>query len=123
MVTRTLLTHCCKRTRSVGFGKMPGLPNFRRLRRQLVKELAEIRLFFIDLAVFVINYVKTFLYEGTLPVTKKLFSRQVYTKVVLGGVGEGRRWKGLCRLSVGGRETVSTGAVQDQKARFGKRCL
>lgn len=73
---------------------MPGLPNFRRLRRQLIKEVAEIRLFLIDLVLFVVNYVKTFLYEGTLPVTKKLFSRQVYAEMAFGGVGVGVRGGG-----------------------------
>ncbi|GFR52215.1 hypothetical protein Agub_g14756, partial [Astrephomene gubernaculifera] len=55
---------------------MARLPNFRRLRRKIRKEITEIRLFFLDLVVFIVSYVKQFLYESTLPVTRRLFSRR-----------------------------------------------
>ncbi|PNH08199.1 Omega-6 fatty acid desaturase, chloroplastic [Tetrabaena socialis] len=55
---------------------MAWLPNWKRLRRKVLNELKEIRLFFIDLFFFVLAHCKKFAYESSLPVTRRLLSRR-----------------------------------------------
>ncbi|GIL92556.1 hypothetical protein Vretimale_18973 [Volvox reticuliferus] len=55
---------------------MAWLPNLRRLRRKFFRELTDMRLFYIDLVLFSINYVKQQLYDLTLPFTKRYLSRR-----------------------------------------------
>ncbi|KAG2492801.1 hypothetical protein HYH03_008961 [Edaphochlamys debaryana] len=52
------------------------LPNFRRLRRKVNKELLEFRLFLVDLFFFTVKSIKEWLYNKTLPVTRRVFSRK-----------------------------------------------